>query len=103
MIEITMSIFCSPDTPFANVYGELDVPCAPVVGDLLSYAMLTDRPLPERFNGMPLRVIGRMFRAKGPGEIVLTIELEPIVAVNEADAESIAIYFERGFAFKVFR
>lgn len=101
MIEVTISIFSSPNSPYANVYGDLELPNAPNIGDLISLPSFSKAPLPEGYDGFPLVVEARMFRTTQDGTPVLSAQLSPIVVQGETLAKAVGKYLETGLGFTV--
>jgi hypothetical protein len=101
LISVDISIFSSPTASFANVWGELELPVLPDVGDEVSFLFKSGLSMPAVTQGTRIEVTSRRIDAdRNPA---CAIQISDIFAENEAGAKAICDYFEQAFGFHVDR
>lgn len=98
-LNIDISIFSSPTKSFANVWGGVELPLAPQVGDEVSFLFMGEESMPLVDGHSSLKVTSRRFDVGR--EPSCSIQISDIVAEGEVAARSICKYLERQFGFNV--
>jgi hypothetical protein len=100
-VNVDISVFSSPTTSFATVWGEIDLPVEPCVGDEMSFLFAGNDTMPPTAPSVGIHVASRRIDV---GRIpALSIQISDIVTDGELAAEEICSYFERGFGLHVDR
>lgn len=94
-VSISFSVFSAPDTPAANVTGDIDVLAVPGVGDRLGVLFGLSKAMPDvDFSGF-LIVETRTFILHP--ESVCTLQVGDVYVGSVAAAEALLEYFECQF------
>jgi hypothetical protein len=101
LVNVDISVFSSPTTAFANVWGEIDLPVVPSARDEMSFLFTENGTMPPTVPSAGIYVTGRRIDVgRTPS---CSIQISDIVAEDELAAEAICNYFERGFGLHVDR
>lgn len=101
LVNVDISVFSSPTTSFATIWGEIDLPMEPSVGDEMSFLFKGNDTMPPVEPNVGIYVASRRIDV---GRIPsLSIQTSDIVADGDRAAEAICSYFERRFGLHVDR
>jgi hypothetical protein len=89
-VNVDISVFSSPTSSFAGIWGEIDLPVVPCVGDEMSFLFGEGESMPPVDPSARILVTSRRFDVgRNPS---CSIELSGIVADSEHGAELICSY-----------
>lgn len=101
LVNVDISVFSSPTTSFATVWGEIDLPVAPSVGDEMSFLFKGNDSMPPIDPSIGIHITNRRIDVgRTPS---CSIQISDIVAEGEFAAEAVCSYFERQFGLHVDR
>jgi hypothetical protein len=101
LISLDISIFSSPTSSFANVWGALDLPVLPDVGEDVSFLFKCGVSMPSIIQGAKIVVTSR--RIDVDRSPACAIQISDLFAEDKAGAEAICVAFEEAFGFHVDR
>ena len=94
-INVSFSVFSDVSSAYASVSGELDLPCAPSIGDSISFFFPKKEMFPDTTFCGWLNVLSRRFDVGS--EAGISIELEQLVVNSPIEAEAICSYLVAEF------
>ncbi len=101
LVNVDISVFSSPTTSFATIWGELDLPVEPGVGDEMSFLFKENDSMPPIEPTVGIYVASRRIDVgRTPS---LSIQTSDIVTEGELAAEAVCSYFEQKFGLHVDR
>lgn len=101
LVSVDISVFSSPTTAFANVWGELELEVVPNVGDEMSFLFKGHESMPpSSFDARMLVTSRRIDVDRSPS---CAIQISDIVAEDEGAADAVCAYLERSFGLHIDR